>query len=344
MDLKQNNQSIELHKGTISISLVNEVISSVKDAHCDIHAILHQSGIPLELLDAPKARISIESFGRLWIELANQLNDEFFGMDRHPMRRGSFKLLSEMLIHSENLRKAIQYITQFFNSILDDVQSQLFVQENYAYIVIKDLNGTKPMFSYATYLMMSHSLMCWLSGQRVILNQIQLKCPAPLDDQDYKVRFCEQIKYGCDEHYIQFDANYLNIAIKQDRQSWSNFIKQTPYNLLVRYKNPNSISTIIRKQLINSSPSEWLEIHDLAKQLNLSEATFQRRLKAEAVSYQQLKNDIRRDIAIELLTQTDYSLQQISDELDFHDPSAFHRAFKKWTGVSPGAYRHLQEH
>ena len=62
------------------------------------------------------------------------------------------------------------------------------------------------------------------------------------------------------------------------------------------------------------------------------------------MSYQQLKNDIRRDIAIELLTQTDYSLQQISDELDFHDPSAFHRAFKKWTGVSPGAYRHLQEH
>ena len=64
MDLKQNNQSIELHKGTISISLVNEVISAVKDAHCDMHAILHQSGIPLELLDAPKARISIESFGR----------------------------------------------------------------------------------------------------------------------------------------------------------------------------------------------------------------------------------------------------------------------------------------
>lgn len=65
-------------------------------------------------------------------------------------------------------------------------RSQLFVQENYAYIVIKDLNGTKLVFSYATYIyVLIHSLMCWLSGQRVILNQIQLKCPAPLDDQDY---------------------------------------------------------------------------------------------------------------------------------------------------------------
>ena len=71
----------------------------------------------------------------------------------------------------------------------------------------------------------------------------------------------------------------------------------------------------------------------------MSEATIQRRLKSEGFSYQQLKNDIRRDMAIELLSNSQVSLQDISNELNFHDPSAFHRAFKKWTGVSPGAYR-----
>ena len=90
-------------------------------------------------------------------------------------------------------------------------------------------------------------------------------------------------------------------------------------------------------------PAEWLELDELAKYLNMSEATIQRRLKSEGMSYQQLKNDIRRDTAIEQLTKSKKSLQQISDELNFHDPSAFHRAFKKWTGVSPGAYRQLQE-
>ena len=75
----------------------------------------------------------------------------------------------------------------------------------------------------------------------------------------------------------------------------------------------------------------------------MSTATIQRRLKQEGVSYQQLKNDIRRDSAIEFLTKTDKTLQDISDELSFHDPSAFHRAFKKWTGVSPGAYRQYKE-
>ena len=60
------------------------------------------------------------------------------------------------------------------------------------------------------------------------------------------------------------------------------------------------------------------------------------------MSYQQLKNDIRRDMAIDLLTQSTDSLQDISDQLNFQDVSAFHRAFKKWVGVSPGAYRDLQ--
>lgn len=67
------------------------------------------------------------------------------------------------------------------------------VEENFAYIVIYDQNQTKRMFSYATYLMLIHTLLCWLSGQRVLLNQIQLKCAAPLDDFDYKVRFVSRL-------------------------------------------------------------------------------------------------------------------------------------------------------
>ncbi len=63
------------------------------------------------------------------------------------------------------------------------------VQEHYAYIVIYERQQPKRMFSYATYIMLIHALMCWLVGQRVILNQIQLKCDAPTDDIDYKVRF-----------------------------------------------------------------------------------------------------------------------------------------------------------
>ena len=331
--------ALKYSKGTISIDLVHEALLNAKAQHYDISVILNKAGIPLEILHSAKARVSVAQYAALWTVLADSMNDEFFGMDSHPMRRGSFRLLSRMLLQADTLEKALQQILQFFNLVLDDLHSTLMVQENFAYILIYDQKQTKRMFSYATYLMLIHSLLCWLSGQRILLNQIQLKCAAPLEDFDYKVRFCEQIEYQASENYIQFDAAYLHLPVKQDQNSWYQFIQRTPDNLLVRFKNPYALSTQIRKRLLTVPPAEWLEFHELALKMNMSEATMQRHLKNEGFSYQQLKNEIRRDTAIELLTRTDQSLQDISEQLNFQEVSAFHRAFKKWTGVSPGAYR-----
>lgn len=334
-----DNQPLKYSKGTISIALVQEALATAQNKNLDLERLMQKAGISPELIQSEKSRISVSAFARLWTEIANQMNDEFFGMDSHGMRRGSFQLLSKMLMQAETVKIALNQILQFLNAILDDFTSTLFVEENYAYIVIYDRQAPKAMFTYATYLMLIHGLICWLSGQRLIINKIQLKCAAPLDDHDYKVRFCENIQYHADENYIQFDASYLKIAIKQDQKSWYKFIRNTPENLLVRFKNPHALSSIIRKSLMQHPPVEWLELNSLAQQLNMSEATIQRRLKTEGTSYQQLKNEIRRDTAIELLTTTTKTLQEISDELYFQDPSAFHRAFKKWTGVSPGSYR-----
>ena len=330
---------LEYSKGTISIDLVHEALHDAQKKHFDISAILHKSGIPSELLLSSKTRVSVSQYAALWTHLADVMDDEFFGMDQHAMRRGSFKLLSKIVMHNSTLGDALKQILQFLNLVLDDLHSDLTIEDHFAYIVIYDQQAPKRMFSYATYLMLIHTLLCWLSGQRILLNQIQFKCDAPLDDHDYKVRFCENIHYQASQNYIQLDASYLSLPIKQDTRSWYQFLQQTPENLLVRFKNPYALSSQIRKQLLDVPPAEWLEFYELAVKMNMSEATMHRRLKSEGVIYQQLKNDIRRDTAIDFLTHTDKSLQDISEELNFHDPSAFHRAFKKWTGVSPGAYR-----
>lgn len=337
-----NNQLLSENKGTISIALVHEALFNAKQKGFNLHQILSKAEIPLELFQSAKARISVSAYAKLWTEIANQMNDEFFGMDTHPMRRGSYKLLSKMVMHADTLRSAIEQILQYLNFILDDFHGKLIIDENYAYIVITDKLQTKRMFCYATYFMLIHSLMCWLADQRILINRIQLKCVQPIDDLDYRVRFCEKISYQADKNYLQFDANYLNIAIKRDKKSWYTFIQNTPENLLIRFKNPHALSSMIRKQLLSLAPVDWYELNELAQQLNISEATIQRRLKSEGISYQQLKNDIRRDLAIELLCKSTHSLQEISEQLNFQEPSAFHRAFKKWTGVSPGAYRELK--
>jgi len=333
-----------LSKGTISIALVHEALGAAYVKGLNTQIILSKAGIPAELLMSPKARVPVTTYAQLWIELANAMNDEFFGMDSHPMRRGSYKLLTKLVSTAETLEKALYDILKFFNFILDDLQGELIRDQQKAYLVIRDREQPKRMFTYATFLILVHGLMCWLVDQRIGLNKISVRCTQPQDIQDYLVRFGGDIKFNAEINRIEFDAHYLDIKIKKDKKALYDFLEQTPQNLLVRFKNENALSLLIRRHLLKLHPAQWPELKDVAQQLNISEATVQRRLKHEGVSYQQIKNEIRCDIAVERLSKTNDSIQDISEDLSFHDSSAFHRAFKKWTGVSPGAYREAALH
>ncbi|MNR46967.1 Urease operon transcriptional activator [compost metagenome] len=86
-------------------------------------------------------------------------------------------------------------------------------------------------------------------------------------------------------------------------------------------------------------PEEWPELEKLAQIMSMSNSTLQRRLQAEGITYQRLKDDLRRDIAINLLCNPNLTVIDVAVQTGFQETSAFHRAFKKWTGVSPGAYR-----
>lgn len=343
MDLNIDNNKafkmIKQNQHTICMSLVHEAIAPAKARGIDLEVILKQSNISAAELDVANARVCVQTYGDLWIHLAEAMQDEFFGLDATPLRRGSFQYLSKALIYCETIHQALEQILNFFNVMFTELKAQLVIENDFAKIVIQDAALPKSMFAYATYWMLVHSLMCWLSGQRIRLAFMHVKNTITTAHLDYQTRFCDDIRYQTHENALAFAKDYLNIAIKQDAQSCQLFLKNTPYNLLVRFKNPSAFSQKIRQQLLASSPHEWLDASRLAHYLHMSEATLQRRLRAEGLSYQQLKNSIRRDLAIDLLGHTAYSLQEISERLNFHDPSAFHRAFKKWTGFNPSYYR-----
>lgn len=336
---KLPNQDINSAKDTISNALIREALSVAASRGLNIVNIANKAGISAELLTSTKARVPVNQSAQLWVELAKSMNDEFLGMDTHPMRRGSYKVLAKLAFGADTLEQAIQDILKFLALILDDIHGELVHEGSKAFLILHDHDQPKRMFTYSTFLMLVHSLMCWLSDQRISFHRMSFRCHQPVEIQDYRVRFCENIEFNAEHNKIEFDAHYLKHKIKKDKQALNEFLKHAPYNLIVRFKNENSLSLQIRRQLILQPPSEWAELKDIAQQMNMSTATIQRRLKQEGVSYQQLKNDIRCDIAIERLSKTNDSIQSISDDLNFHDPSAFHRAFKKWSGVSPGSYR-----
>jgi len=78
---------------------------------------------------------------------------------------------------------------------------------------------------------------------------------------------------------------------------------------------------------------------DTAKQLHMSSRTLQRKLAEANTSYLQLVDDTRKDLALRYIEDERRSVTDITFSLGFSQPSAFTRAFKRWTGLSPSDYR-----
>jgi AraC-like DNA-binding protein len=80
-------------------------------------------------------------------------------------------------------------------------------------------------------------------------------------------------------------------------------------------------------------------IDDVAQHLHFSVRTLCRRLAAEATTFQAIKDEVRRDIAIQRLTRSGDAIAEIAYDVGFDNPTAFHRAFRHWTGSTPNTYR-----
>ena len=326
-------------KGTTSIGLVLEALDGASRRQLDTSIALQQPRIDPELLTSPQARVSAASFSSLWVALSDLLDDEFFGIDSHPMRRGSFQLMCQSSIDCESLEQALRRILKFLRLVLDDIYGELKLEEDSVVIFIHDKGVERRLFSYGTWLILVHGLLCWLGNRRIPIKELCFKPNRPLDDSDYRMRFCEEIQFGAPVSMIRFDRTFLSLKVAQNKASLSAFLKESPASLLVKYRNEDSTSAQIRMKLRGLNPEEWPELDKLANTLSMSYSTLQRRLQAEGVSYQRLKDNLRRDMAINLLCQPNMTVTEVAALTGFQESSAFHRAFKKWTGVSPGAYR-----
>ena len=100
-----------------------------------------------------------------------------------------------------------------------------------------------------------------------------------------------------------------------------------------------SITHRIREILGEDFRREMPSFEALTGLLNMSARTLRRRLEREGTSYQRIKDNARRDLAIRLLRREGLTVSDVAERVGFSDPSSFHRSFRRWTGLAPGAYR-----
>ncbi|HYD61550.1 MAG TPA: AraC family transcriptional regulator [Noviherbaspirillum sp.] len=339
-----------MEKVTISIAFVNEALECLRTIDPNWIELAVNAGISPELLETPQARVSARQYCMLWKLIATKMNDEFLGMDSRRMKCGSFTLLCHSVIHCDILESAMQRATRFMRIILDGTCSHLLRDGDLAYLVLEDTDEQvavksnakmppKRPFAYGTYLLMLHGLACWLIGRQIPVIRADFCCREPYFSGEWRVLFSQELHFEQPQTRIIFSAQYLGLQNIQNERTMEDFLRSAPASFLLKDKSSGGLTAQIRRRLRRLRPKEWPGFVSIARSLYLSETTLRRRLDQEGQSYRQIMSDLRRDLAIGLLGDTDKSIAEIAEHLGFAEPSAFHRAFKKWTGSRPGEYR-----
>lgn len=340
-DLSEESEA----KDSVSIWFVRQALSGLARRGQASGAALEAAGIPASLITAGQSRVSAQSFGALWLAIAAELDDELFGMDARRMKVGSFAVLCRATARSRTLRDALLIAAQFFNVVMDDARVVLEEQDGSAELRVEENPGAREVcyavFAHETVLIMLHGLACWLIGRRIENSEARFAYPRPEWWPEYRAMYSQELRFDAAHSALRFESRVLDALVDKDERDVREFLREAPHNFIVKFKDRNSWSAHIRRRLRSALPADWPDLGQIAEELGVGVSTLHRKLDQEGVIFRDIKDSLRRDLAIDRLTHSDVSVAQIACELGFAEPSAFHRAFKQWTGLRPGDYRRV---
>jgi AraC-like DNA-binding protein len=150
---------------------------------------------------------------------------------------------------------------------------------------------------------------------------------------------CDDMAFDQPATWFEFAPGFLELPVIQTASSARAFLRNAPGNFVVKYRNPGSFAARVRRALRALPVAAWPDADAIAQRLNVAPATLRRRLSQEGHSCQSIKDELRCDLAIAALREPGRSVADVAAAVGFAEPSAFHRAFRKWTGQRPTDYR-----
>jgi AraC-like DNA-binding protein len=344
--LQARDWSTTMQAATISPVYVKSALLGAIRKGYNPEEILQAQGLPPEILTNPKLRISTLAFAELTRTLTELLRDETGGLLAKPSQLGTFKLLARACLSSKDIKESL-YIWRDMGNYLDDsTQSFTQLEKDNPYIAIncKIADGIEDNYILESLLTICHRFHCWLAGEFIPIERVDLAFPEPSFSEEHRfVFYGAPVNYNQKQNAIYFSRKTLEIQNYRTRDDLREMFKKPHVNLLTQPRQSKSVSIKIRlwMEKLFREGGGLPQLDEASEHMGLTEQTLRRRLKADGYSFNKLKEDTRRDMAIYYIKQSDLSVEEIGFRLGFSEASTFIRAFKKWTGLTPLAYRKL---
>lgn len=165
--------------------------------------------------------------------------------------------------------------------------------------------------------------------------------PKPANHTDYEQLYACPVEFSAPVNEVLFDGAWLEREMKMSDPGLHAIVEQQAHLTAAPFDdNPNLVERV--RSLLSKHPENlpFPNLEILAEALCLKPRTLQAGLRAEGATFQELLDNVRLQRALQYLSQTRRSLEEIAQLLNFADASSFYRAFRRWTGGTP---RNLQE-
>ena len=182
----------------------------------------------------------------------------------------------------------------------------------------------------------------WLAGRTLPPAQIAFQHTEPDDSSEHRRIFGDDVRFGAPANIARFDASLLAWPVRNADVGLYPVLQQHAERLLqekLRAQADAGIVAQVRGAIVRNLAQDRGRLPLIAQEMHVTPRTLQRKLKDAGVTFQQVLDETRRDLALDYLKQDRLGLAEIAFLLGYQEQSSFCHAFKEWTGVNPGAYR-----
>jgi AraC-like DNA-binding protein len=305
----------------------------------DASALFRSAGLDPDRLRDSNARYPLTGMQRLWALATSATMDECFGLEVaqawHPT---TFHALGYSALASETLREALQRMVRYGRVVTTGARLEL--QQNGDEVTVK-LLGTLPGGQVVPASIdagvASIVILCRQGrGGQVDPVHVRLSRPEPACSRRLQAFFGCPIDFGAPDNSLVFKATVLDALLPTANPVLLRVNEQVLTDYLARMER-SEVTVQVQAKLVQLLPSGEVDEATIARALNLSLRSMQRKLKAQGMSFRKLLDDTRRQLAEQYLKDSTLSVSEIAYLLGFAEVSSFSRAFRRWTGHAPRA-------
>jgi AraC-like DNA-binding protein len=312
----------------------------LKEYGHDPEPLFRNSGIDPELVNDPYARLPVSAVYATWVRASSRIGDPCFGVQAgshwHPSMFGA---LGYAWLASDSLRTALERLARYTDLVVEHGAVELS-DDREGLTVTLGYEGrpfTLPTLADAQLSILLR--LCRLNfGEDLNPAQVTLFHSTPEDPGPFYAYFRCPVVFDTPSDSLTLATEVVDQALPSGNPNLAQINDQEIIRYLAQLDR-DQIAQRVKAEIIEQLPSGGILDATVAARLSLGERTLQRRLKDEGTTFKKLLDEVRCELAEAYVRDERWSLTQISYLLGFSEPSAFTRAFRRWTGESPSEYR-----